>query len=279
MTCELAGKSRGYGRAEWQQLGVLRTARGAKLRLRAAKDADGVSCCDLLRLAPLSEADLTRRDQGRYETYTVQWEDPTGERPWLESVRIVSTEEDDVRVEVPRPKPGMPGGASVHVARKILPLLGSDGATGLSLEASGSFRVELGDDYGFTLSAAQLRREPFVWLGDLGVFACADGDFASKQAEIAARAAQVEAARKKPFRSTSEQYFELTRVLRDPRRPGADLRSDQAKRPGQHAGHQPRADPRRDDAHTARRRSRQSAGVGSAEPQVRRTVKALFYRS
>ncbi|HUT88285.1 MAG TPA: hypothetical protein VMY37_02200 [Thermoguttaceae bacterium] len=210
VTCELAGKSRGYGRAEWQHLGVLRAARGAKLRLRAAKDADGVSCCDLLRLAPVSEADLTRRDQAQYETFTVQWEDPTDERPWLKSVRIASTEEGDVRVEAPRPKPGMPGGACVHVARKILPLLGSDGATGLPLEASGSFRVELGDDYGFTLSAAQLRREPFVWLRGLGVFACADGDFASKQAEIAARAAQVEAARKEPFRSTSEQYFELT---------------------------------------------------------------------
>lgn len=210
VTRPLAGKSAGFGRAGWQDLGVLRTRRGAKLRLGTTKDQDGISCCDLVRLTPVAETDLAQPGQDRYDTFSVQWEDPTDQRPWLRQVRLVPASEGQVEVEAPRPMPGMPNGARVRVKREVLPLLGCDDGTGLAIAGSGSFRVELADDYGFTLSAALLRREPFVWLHDLGVFACADGDFVSKQGAIKALAARVDQARGDPFRSTSEKYFDLT---------------------------------------------------------------------
>ncbi|MFH1266318.1 MAG: hypothetical protein ABIK89_11370, partial [Planctomycetota bacterium] len=210
VTRPLAGKSSSFGRAEWQHLGVLRGAQGAKLRLQPAKDAEGVSCCDLLRLTPVAETDLAGPGVNRYDTFSVQWEDPTPERPWLRHVRIVPGEGAGVNVEAPQPMPGMPNGACVRVARSVLPLLGTDDGTGLSVAGSGSFRVELADDYGFTLSAALFGREPFVWLKDLGIFATANGDFASNQKDIAGLAARVDAARSEPFRSTSEKYYEMT---------------------------------------------------------------------
>jgi len=71
--------------------------------------------------------------------------------------------------------------------------------------------VELAAGYGFTLSAALLRREPFVWLRDLGVFATRDGDFASQQPARQALLDRVATARRGPFFSTSEGYYAWTR--------------------------------------------------------------------
>lgn len=128
-------------------------------------------------------------DQKRLDTFAVQWEDPSPEKPWLRQVRVVPAKGTELTTEPLGPREGMPHGLRVRLA------------------ASGSFCVELADDYGFTLSAEMLRREPFVWLKDLGIFASAQGDFASTKAAREALAAQVEAARRQPFRSTSEKYF------------------------------------------------------------------------
>ena len=51
------------------------------------------------------------------------------------------------------------------------------------------------------LTAGLLRQEPFVWLRDLGIFAAAEGDFASHAAATESLEARVDAARREPFRS------------------------------------------------------------------------------
>ena len=128
-------------------------------------------------------------DQKRLDTCTVQWEDPSPEKPWLRQVRVVPVQGTESTTEPIGPQEGMKHGLRVRLA------------------GSGSFCVELADDYGFTLSGDLLRREPFVWLKDLGIFASAYGDFGSTKAAREALGAEVEAARKEPFRSTSEKYF------------------------------------------------------------------------
>jgi len=205
----LVGRSEAFGRAEWQELAVVRAARGAKLRVRPAQD--GHVCPDLLRLTPIPEADVARPGAEKSDTFTVQWEEPSDTRPWLRTVRVVPLDAKDAKDEKTEPEAGLPHGVRIHVPRQAVPVLGAkDGACVLRSGPEGRFRIELADDYGLTLSTALLRREPFVWLADLGIFACAGGDFAGKKREIAAVSAQVEAARKRPFRSTSEQYFAWT---------------------------------------------------------------------
>jgi hypothetical protein len=212
-TLSLVGKSPRFGRAEWQDLGVLRQAQGVRLRLRAVQG--GVACADLVRLVPLAESDLTGPGEKRWDSFTVQWEEPSAERPWLKSVKIVPAAGEPVEVTplsaaegqsatTRRQAGNLPHGVSVRVARQAIPVLDATDGSRLLAAAGGSFRVELANDYGLTLSAELLRREPFVWLRDLGIFACREGDFASKKPQLDALAAQVQAAGKQPFRSTSE---------------------------------------------------------------------------
>jgi hypothetical protein len=217
----LAGKSAQFGRAEWQPLGVLREAAGVKLRLVPAKG--GMACADLLRLTPVVDGELTGADGGSHEMVTVQWEAPAPARPWLRSVRVVSS--DGGRIETAAlPRPAMlPHGLQVRLPRRRIAVLDAGTDTVLLGPADGSFRIELADDYGITLSAGLLQREPFVWLKDLGVFACRAGDFASHAVARDTVASQVAAARGQPFRSTSEKYYEWTGY--DETRPRMDDRA------------------------------------------------------
>jgi hypothetical protein len=206
----LAGRSSDFRRGPWQDVGVLRNPQGARLRVKPVEG--GVACVDLLRLTPLAESDLAKLGETRWDAFTVQWEDPSPQRPWLESVRIAPS--GGVQVDraghVGNVPHNLPNGAQVKVARKAIRVLdGNDGSV-FALSGEGTFQIELAHDYGLTFSAELVRREPFVWLKDLGIFACKDGDFASKRAEIDALAARVQAAGKEPFRSTSEKYFALT---------------------------------------------------------------------
>lgn len=208
VTSQMAGKSGSYGRANWQDLMFVRAEQIAKVRLLPGRG--GVACADLLRMRPVAESQLTGADARPLRTFVVQWEAPTPRRPWLSRVKIVPDEGGEVEVTKLEGNREMPNLARVSLMRRQLPLLGDSGGRSLLLPAGGSFRVELADDRGFTVSAELLLREPFVWLRDLGIFACRDGDFESNKSGTAALQAKVEAARKLPFLSTSEKYFELT---------------------------------------------------------------------
>ena len=159
----------------------------------------------------LDEAVLAKGEEMQFDTFILQWQEPAASRPWLRSVRVRSAGTDVETTEL-EPSRGMPRGVRVRVARRSreIPAIGSGNQRGLVLTGDSVFRVELADDYGFTLSSEQLLREPFVWLKDLGIFACADGDFASHQDDIRQVQAQVEEAGKKPFVSTSEKYYDFT---------------------------------------------------------------------
>ena len=204
MTVVLEGKNADFGRSRRQDIGVVRDPRGVKLRLKAARG--GCVCVDLFRLTPLRDADLARPGEKRWDTFTVEWEAATARRPWLESVKIVAAPGDAVELSPLESAGGLGHGRRVRVARRPLPVLdASDGSTFPSA-GDASFRIELAYDYGVTFSTGLLRREPFVWLKDLGIFACKEGDFASKQGEIDALAKRVQAARSEPFCSTAEKY-------------------------------------------------------------------------
>ncbi len=139
-------------------------------------------------------------------TFTVEWEAATARRPWLELVKIVPAAGDGVEL-VPLARPGgLAHGIQVRLARKPLPVLDVNDGSKFSSAAMGSFRIELAHGYGFTLTTDMLRREPFVWLKDMGIFVCKDGDFTSKRAQIEALVGRVQAARNEPFRSTAEKY-------------------------------------------------------------------------
>jgi hypothetical protein len=126
------------------------------------------------------------KGQGAADALYVQWEAPSEKRPLLRQVRIVPGDGTGMKVEAYHRPGSMPRGARI---------------TG-----RGSFRVELANDYGFTLSTELLRREPFVWLKDLGIFAAAGGDFEAKRAVVDALRVRIEAARNAPFQSTSEKW-------------------------------------------------------------------------
>jgi hypothetical protein len=223
-------KAERFGRAEWEQVALIEARRGTKLRVRAAND--GCVLPDLLRLTPIAASEIIDRRARGFETFTIQWEAASTKRPWLKDVRIVPTAGVDAAVEPFALGQEMPHAARVKVARRWLPLLGGKENRGLAQPAEGSLCVKLADDYGYTLSADLLRREPFVWLRDLGMFACAQGDFASHAAERRVLSGHVEAARKEPFRSTSEQYLKWT---------GYDeLRATQDDRAYEFAYHVPR---------------------------------------
>jgi hypothetical protein len=201
-------KSEHYGRAGWRQVALIETARGAKLRIRSA--ADGFVCPDLIRLTPVAAAELVARNARGFDAFTVQWKDASPLQPWLRSVRIKPAAGVEASVEPSASAGEYPHGVLVKMARRWIPLLGGKEGLGLAEPGDGSFCVELADDYGFTLSTDLLRREPFVWLKDVGIFACAKGDFQSHASARNALARRVEAARKKPFRSTAEKYRAMT---------------------------------------------------------------------
>jgi hypothetical protein len=147
---------------------------------------------------------------GDMDTFTVQWEDASPARPWLREVRIVPVAGLNATVEPVTLNQELPHAARVRITRQELTSRDAKGDQKTAQPVEGSFRVELADDYGFTLSTELLRREPFVWLKDLGIIACAEGDFQSHAAERKAWANKVEAGRKKPFQSPSERYFAWT---------------------------------------------------------------------
>jgi len=154
---------------------------------------------------------------GSFDGFTIQWEAPSDQRPWLREVRVVPVGGDEMAVEKLPPREGMPNGLRVRVPKE------AGSGPGKRGPRPRVFRVELAADYGFTLSAALLEREPMVWLNDLGIFACAQGDFASHRAKREALAAEVAAAGKRPFRSTSEKYLAWTGY--DEARPKQDDRA------------------------------------------------------
>jgi len=141
--------------------------------------------------SPASWAEQAASKEKRPDTFTVQWADPSDRFPWLRAVRIIPASGTAIEVTPFQSASEMPHGVRV---RLISP-------------EDGGFQVALADGHGFTLSAQLLRSQPFVWLKALGIFACTEGDFASWKADMKALESQVEAARRKPFRSTSEQYY------------------------------------------------------------------------
>jgi len=161
--------------------------------------------------------------EDRFDSFTVQWEAASPQRPWLRQVRLVPVSGTQIKLEELGPGGGMPHGVRVHAVReKTLPPGKKDGPAA-PVPGRPSVRVELAEDYGFTLSTDLVRRERFVWLKDLGLFACGEGDFASHRPAREALARQVAAAAQAPFRSTSEKYFAFTKY--DESRPKQDDRA------------------------------------------------------
>ena len=220
-TVALTGKSPEFGRGAWQDIGVLRSPGGVKLRLSATPS--GCACVDLLRLTPLREADLAGPGEKRWDTFVVQWEAATAQRPWLESLKVVPGDAGAVESSPMKASGGLAHGLRARIARRSIAVLDAGNGSTYPSAGDASFRIELAHEYGVTLSTGLLRREGFVWLKDLGIFASADGDFASRRPEIDAQARQVEAARREPFRSTAEKYRAATGY--DEARPGQDDRA------------------------------------------------------
>jgi len=204
----LAGNSPRFGRVGWQPLGALRDAKGATIRVSVGEG--GCSCADLVRLEPIDADRIVARDAQPYETFTLQWERPSAEKPWLESVGVVSGSGGPVQAKRLSPPRGLPCGLKVGLPLDKLPVLGATDGSSVCEGSHGSCRVELAGDYGFTLTAELLHSQPFIWLKDLGMFACAEGDFASHRAEMRAMQRAVDQAREQPFVSASEQYYRHT---------------------------------------------------------------------
>ncbi len=200
----LPSRAGDFGRSGWKRLALLDGKPGTKITVRAS--ADGIITVDLLRLRPLGEADLAALQTRGQREITIQWEAASEAKPWLKEVRAVPVGKTLLRVSPLRGKEPMPNGIRVRAAKRV-PIIGSGGDTAL-LPEDGALRVMLADGYGFTLSTALLRREPFVWLKDLGIFASSRGTFAAMQEEIAELEAAVAKGRAAPFRSPSEQYWE-----------------------------------------------------------------------
>lgn len=209
VTRSLEGKAPHFDADSWQDLGTFRAVKGTQIRVRPG--IGGVAVTDLLRLTPRPDGELLGAGQERYDTFTVQWHAADEKHPWLRNVRVVPASGSKIQVEPFQAGGEMASGVRVRVARRTLPLLGRDDGVGLAVvNPDAGFRVELAGGYGFTLTTDLLLREPFVWLRDLGVFACARGDFSSHATERAALEARVDLARQRPFRSPSEEYFEHT---------------------------------------------------------------------
>jgi len=212
----LAGRYAAFGRKGWQTVAVLQAQRGTKLRLRPG--AGGVACCDLLRLRTVSEGLLRSPADVGDESFTVQWQKPTRQRPWLRHVRVVPAGPELVQViPLGEVEDGWRS-VEVRLPRAGLPVLGRADERVLPAPSQGAVRVELDRDYGFTLSAKLLRQQEFVWLKDLGMFAAIEGTWASHRADIRAMVAATRSAGLRPFRSPAEEYRESTGYTED--RPG-----------------------------------------------------------
>jgi hypothetical protein len=150
----------------------------------------------------------------RFDTVTIRWEAASPSRPWLREIRLVPSEGVTVTSEDLAPAANMPHGRRLRFPREKPPVLGGAGK-GTAISGSASCRVELADDYGFTFSAEMLRREPLVWLKDLGMLVYRDegldrGSETFPTKAMDALTARVDAARATPFRSTSEKYLAWT---------------------------------------------------------------------
>lgn len=204
----MVGHDPAYGRKEWQTLGALRAAKGAKLR--AVVVDGGCSCPDLLRLTPVPESELVAAAETRYESFRLQWEEPSPARPWLEHVNVAGNAGTACEARPLEHSAGLPHGVEVQAPVAVLPVIGATDGSAVRDVAHGSFRVELADDYGFTLTSDLLRSQPFLWLRDLGMFVCATGDFASHDSARRRMRDTVTRAAREPFLSTSEKYYRET---------------------------------------------------------------------
>ncbi len=208
-TLRVAGKAPNFVlRDAWQILGAVQLRRGAKLRIRQSDE--GTACADLLRLTPAPDADLSGGTQQRYDTFIIQWAPEDDAFEWLRGLRIVPIGSDGIELVPIRPGGSLPNGMQVNVPYRRLAVLSDPTGRAVLLPEPASIRLEGRGDYGVTISTELLRRERFVWLKDLGVYASRHGDFNSNQARIDAMAGEVEAARRRPFRSTSEAYYART---------------------------------------------------------------------
>jgi len=227
-TIDLVGRAAAFGRSGFEPVGVLRAAKGAHLRLLPAEG--GASCADLLRLTPLSESALVPTRGLGADRFVLQWEAMSHTKPWLRQVRVApapgvcpspSAPDESDRAQ------GIAHGLLVSVDRTVLPVLG-DLALGLPVPADVDIRVELADDYGYALPTRLLREQPYVWLRDLGMFACQVRDdgtegISTHRAEMDAQVGAVAAGVREPLLSTSERYFRWTGY--DETRPGQDDRA------------------------------------------------------
>lgn len=195
------------GRDAWQAVGVLHATQETTLQL--APPETGMACADLLRLTPLSTDALSSTAEARHETVTVQWEDASDAMPWLTNMAIVSSDGTRLACENLKTGHGMPNGVLVRVPAPDVPVFGESGRV-FRAPWDGSIQIQLADDYGFSLSSELLAREPFVWLRDLGIFVCNEGNFKTHGPAMAAIVAEVDIARGKPFRATSEKFYEHT---------------------------------------------------------------------
>jgi len=207
----------------WQVLAAIDARCGTKLRIRSAEK--GVVCADLLRLTPLGRDDLAGATERRVDTFIIQWAQEGDRLTWLRDLKIIPVDNDAIEFVPLKPGGPLPNGMQVNVPHRRAELLGAGKDAGaVLLPGEATIRLEGRGGYGVTLATELLRREGFVWLKDLGVFASSRGDFLSNGAKIDAMAAQVEAARGQPFRSTSEKYYELTGYHEDQAR-GLDNRA------------------------------------------------------
>ncbi len=144
-----------------------------------------------------------------HETVTIQWEDVSDTKPWLREVAIVSAGGTPLQCARLEDSAGMPNGVLVHVPAADVPVIGQSGRV-LRNAWEGSLQVRLADDYGFSLSSRLLAQEPFVWLQDLGIFVCKEGNFSTHGPAMKRMASEVDAARRKPFHITSDRFYEHT---------------------------------------------------------------------
>jgi len=145
-------------------------------------------------------------------TFTIQWQTPSNDRPWLQAVAVVGLDGAEVRrtplaIAADR-KPGAEkrtGAPDAFAQGASITLCSNDPALE-NLKA----QIDLGGGVGFTLSQRLLEQEPYVWLKDLGVFACAKGDFHSWRKDMEERRKRIEAAANTAFVSTGEEYAAYT---------------------------------------------------------------------
>jgi hypothetical protein len=158
-------------------------------------------CPSLCRLAAVLAAGLTAAFlRAETTTYTVQWREPGPAMPWLA--------EASVRVF----------GGDGTVTTRPLPASGGDYPHGLEVtlttpdfaEKPVWLQLRLAHGYGFTFSIEMLRRRPYLWVRDLGVYLSRAGTWEETAELRAAAAKQIARSTEEPFVSTAEKYFTWT---------------------------------------------------------------------